>query len=232
MDGTTQLGGGARRTTARRAQTRRRLLDAALRAFAEEGFGRTTVESLCARAGFTRGAFYSNFSSLDELFLTMWEERSARMLHDLREALAQAPSAAPEEALRAALAAVGVDDEWHRVTAEFTAHALRTPGLRRVVAARELAIRETLVPVLTAALRRAGRTVPDEAALGSALVAVHDGTSVQVLLEPGSEDALRHREELFRHVLYAYSRPTPRDPGGLEPPAPEETPHPEEPHRA
>lgn len=194
-------------TTARRDRTRQRLLDAALEVFADEGFGRTTVERVCDRAGFTRGAFYSNFTSLDELFLAMWEQRSTRMLEDVRLALADASLAAtPDEALRMALAAIPVDDAWYRVTAEFTAHALRNPALRRVMAAREQSIQDTILPVVVAALARVRRRVDDEAALGQALVAVHDGTSVQVLMEPG-EDALRRRETLFLRVLLAYSSP-------------------------
>lgn len=196
-----------RRVTARRAGTRRRLLGAALEVFAEDGFGRATVERVCERAGYTRGAFYSNFSSLDELFLAVWQERSARMLDDLRAALADAPAAGPRETVRAALRAIPVDDAWYRVTAEFTAHALRVPALRREVAARERAIQDALLPVLVRALARAGRRVPDEEALGQALVAVHDGTAVQVLLEPGSAEAVRRREALFQHVLEAYSTP-------------------------
>ncbi|MGW8376941.1 TetR family transcriptional regulator [Streptomyces sp. ODS28] len=206
---------GAAPLSARRARTRERLLDAALEVFAEEGFGRSTVEQVCERAGYTRGAFYSNFSSLDELFLAMWEQRSARMLDDLRAALDSVPEGGPdggpgcgpEEGLRAALAAIPVDDAWYRVSAEFTAHALRNPSLRRVMAAREEAIQDTVLPVVVAALGRAGRRVPDEAALGRALVAVHDGTSVQVLLEPDDEAVRRRREDLFLNVLHAYSTP-------------------------
>ncbi|WP_432064453.1 TetR/AcrR family transcriptional regulator [Streptomyces sp. C10-9-1] len=196
-----------RRVTARRARTRRRMLDAALQVFAEEGFGRSTVEQVCERAGFTRGAFYSNFASLDELFLAMWEERSERMLEDLREALAEVTAASPDQALRAALGAIPVDDAWYRVTAEFTAHALRNPALRRVMAAREQAVLDTVLPVVVATLARLGRRVPEVTALGRALVAVHDGTAVQVLLEPGAEEPRRRREELFLTVLNAYSTP-------------------------
>lgn len=195
-----------KRVTARRARTRRRMLDAALQVFADEGFGRSTVEQICERAGYTRGAFYSNFTSLD-VFLAMWEERSQRMLADLREALGDVSAATPEEALRAALRAIPVDDVWYRVTAEFTAHALRNPSLRRVMAAREQAILDTILPVVVEALARTGRRVPDVTALGQALVAVHDGTAVQVLLEPDSEAPARRREELFGHVLQAYSTP-------------------------
>ncbi|WP_372350556.1 TetR/AcrR family transcriptional regulator [Streptomyces sp. KL116D] len=193
--------------TKRRARTRQRLLDAALHVFAEEGFGRSTVEQVCDRAGFTRGAFYSNFSSLDELFLALWEERSARMLDDVRDALAGIDPDDPEAAVRAAIDATPVDDAWYRITAEFTAHALRTPGLRRVVAAREEAIRDAILPVFVTALGRLGRQVTDERALGDALVAVHDGTAVQVLLQPEDEGARTRRQALFMNVLSAYSTP-------------------------
>ncbi|MFJ4713130.1 TetR/AcrR family transcriptional regulator [Streptomyces sp. NPDC088785] len=198
MDGT---------VTRRRARTRQRLLAAAFEVFAEEGFGRSTVEQVCERAGFTRGAFYSNFSSLDELFLALWEERSARMLDDVRAALAGLDPADPEAAVRAAIEATPVDDAWYRITAEFTAHALRNPGLRRVMAAREEAIREAVLPVLVAALAQLGRRVTDRRALGDALVAVHDGTAVQVLLHPGDDAVRDRRHALFMNVLTAYSTP-------------------------
>ncbi|MFD9563220.1 TetR/AcrR family transcriptional regulator [Streptomyces sp. NPDC059994] len=197
-----------KRVTTRRARTRRRLLDSALEVFAEEGFGRSTVEQICERAGYTRGAFYSNFTSLDELFLAMWEERSTRLLADVRAALDEVSAAAPEDAVRAALRAIPVDDAWYRVTAEFTAHALRDPALRRVMAAREQAIQDAVLPAVVAALGRTGRRVTDEDALGQALVAVHDGTAVQVLLDPGSEAPRARREALFLHVLQAYSTAT------------------------
>ena len=191
----------------RRARTRQRLLDAALDVFAEVGFGRSTVEQVCDRAGFTRGAFYSNFSSLDELFLALWQERSARMLDDVRGALATLDPADPESAVRAAIAAAPVDDAWYRITAEFTAHALRNPGLRRVMAAREQAIRDAILPVFVTALERLGRRVTDESALGDALVAVHDGTTVQILLQPDDAAVRARREALFMNVLAAYSTP-------------------------
>lgn len=196
------------RMTKRRAETRQRLLDAAFDAFAEEGFGRCTVEQICERAGFTRGAFYSNFSSLEELFLAMWELRSAEMLRELTGVL-ESETGADVQDLRAGveqvLRAVPLDDKWFRITAEFTAHALRNPPLRRVMVARENAIVAALLPVLEALLNRAGRTVTDREGLGRAVVAVHDGTSQQCLLEPDDSTAREQRTTLFTHIAMAYS---------------------------
>ncbi|MFY9713135.1 MAG: helix-turn-helix domain-containing protein [Microbacterium sp.] len=57
--------------TRSRENTRARLLEAAAQVFAEVGLDGATVEAVCERAGFTRGAFYSNFESKDELFLML-----------------------------------------------------------------------------------------------------------------------------------------------------------------
>lgn len=200
----------ARRMTKRRAKTRQRLQDAAFEAFADEGFGRCTVEQICERAGFTRGAFYSNFTSLEELFLAMWEQRSGQLLHEMTAVLADetaGPGTDLREDVERVLRAVPLDEKWFRITFEFTAHALRNPPLRRVMAAREQAIDAALRPVVTELLARAGRTVTDPAALGRALVAVHDGTATQCLMEPDSDTARRQRVDLFTHVVLAYSEP-------------------------
>ncbi|UGT61506.1 TetR/AcrR family transcriptional regulator [Nocardia asteroides] len=201
---------GGKRVTRRREETRARLLAAAYEVFAEDGFGRATVEKVCERAGFTRGAFYSNFTSLDELFLAMWEQRSAAMVAGVAAALDELAAGA-EPGLTAMVArfeqAVPVEEPWYRITAEFTTHALRNPALRRVTAAREEAIVAALMPTVVAALARTGRAVPDPAALGRALVAVHDGTSLQIVLAPDDPAVRRERTELFRRVVLAYSTP-------------------------
>src|SRR4051812_43485372 len=48
------------RVTKRRAETRARLLAAAFRVFAAKGYGPARIDDVCAEAGYTRGAFYSN----------------------------------------------------------------------------------------------------------------------------------------------------------------------------
>ncbi|MFI5780099.1 TetR/AcrR family transcriptional regulator [Nocardia sp. NPDC051570] len=198
------------RMTKRRAETRQRLLDAAFDAFAAEGFGRCTVEQICERASYTRGAFYSNFASLEELFLAMWEQRSERMLSEVTALLDEGHAVEVTDLRRGverALRVIPLDDKWIRITYEFTAHALRNPELRRIMAAREDAITAALLPMVEALLSLADRRVTDAAALGRALVAVHDGTATQCLLEPDSATVRTQRVDLFHHVVLAYSEP-------------------------
>lgn len=52
-------------------QTRERLLDAAQAIFMKKGFVAASVEDIAGAAGYTRGAFYSNFRSKSELFLEL-----------------------------------------------------------------------------------------------------------------------------------------------------------------
>ena len=54
--------------------------------FEEQGIGGASIEAIAAAAGFTRGAFYSNFKSKDELIIAMLEDhvaQSIRRNHDL-----------------------------------------------------------------------------------------------------------------------------------------------------
>jgi AcrR family transcriptional regulator len=54
-----------------REQTTQRLLDAAQKLIAKKGLEAASVENIAAAAGYTRGAFYSNFSSKDDLFIEL-----------------------------------------------------------------------------------------------------------------------------------------------------------------
>lgn len=81
-----------RRTRAeQREETRRRLLDAAGRIFARRGYEAASVEEIAEVAGFTRGAFYSNFRDKDELFVAYLEERMQAEAADIAALSRAAP---------------------------------------------------------------------------------------------------------------------------------------------
>lgn len=55
----------------RKEQTRERLYGAARTMFLEKGFAATSVEDIVEAAGYTRGAFYSNFRSKQDLLVEL-----------------------------------------------------------------------------------------------------------------------------------------------------------------
>jgi AcrR family transcriptional regulator len=54
-----------------RDQTTQRLLDAAQKLIAKKGLAATSVEDIAAAAGYSRGAFYSNFNGKSDLFIEL-----------------------------------------------------------------------------------------------------------------------------------------------------------------
>lgn len=62
--------------------TRQQLLDAAQKLVAEKGLGATSVEDIASEAGFSRGAFYSNFASKNDLFIEMLRRDHEQSIQD------------------------------------------------------------------------------------------------------------------------------------------------------
>ncbi len=60
--------------TARKAQTRASLLEAAARVYARRGFAGATLEEVASEAGFTKGAVYAHFGSKENLLAALMEE--------------------------------------------------------------------------------------------------------------------------------------------------------------
>jgi AcrR family transcriptional regulator len=58
---------------AAKAETREALLSAGVEEFAEHGIDAPSLDSICARAGYTRGAFYVHFRSRDDFLVAVME---------------------------------------------------------------------------------------------------------------------------------------------------------------
>lgn len=69
-----------------RQQTCERLLEAASRVIPEKGYQATSIEDISSEAGYSRGAFYSNFADKDALFYRLLEvhcENEQQMLSEM-----------------------------------------------------------------------------------------------------------------------------------------------------
>ena len=152
----------------------------------EHGVHGASVEDICERAGFTRGAFYSNFSDKDELVLALFADDRAVLLERLRAVLADPPD--DVVALMSAVMdqlEVGDPHQWFLTRTEMTLHALRTPSVAAALVADRAAFRAAVVAAVDEALTRTGRSLdlPVEV-LVRTVEALHDGATAQSLLEP------------------------------------------------
>jgi AcrR family transcriptional regulator len=193
---------GAGETTRRRARTRARLLDAAFTVFAAKGFGRVSIEEVCEAAGYSRGAFYSNFASLDELFFALYRQRADLIAEQVTAALA---ADGPDPDLPAAVDRVTevllLDRDWLLVKTDFLTHAARAPEVARSL----LEHRARLRRAIAGRLARARTPLP--AALGGAegaahaVVAAYDGVAAQLLLDRDTERARGRLARLLTALL-------------------------------
>jgi AcrR family transcriptional regulator len=129
-------------------QTRKSLLEAAAQLFCRRGLEGASVEEVAQAAGFTKGAFYANFKSKEELFLVMLDERFAQELERLDHALAGTQE--PNEEARAAAADFihfASDDEWPKLYFQFVVHATRDEDFRQELATRLTAMRKRLAAI-------------------------------------------------------------------------------------
>jgi AcrR family transcriptional regulator len=109
--------------------------------FASQGFAGASVEEIAMRAGFTRGAFYSNFADKEALFLAIMDERLAARVHAVTEIVKASSPLALVGELRSWSATVADDSAWLPMITEFRAHALRDETARQHLVERERSLR-------------------------------------------------------------------------------------------
>lgn len=173
--------------TKRRPKTVARLLDAALDVFAERGFYGASIEDICERAGLTRGAFYSNFSSKEELFFRLFD-RHADQVVDYWSAVFEEVKDRddPLEALYDHVGQLNEQDQrWFIVSTEFSMYAIRNPETANVLAAHDKRLRDQIVLILREAFQATNREpAVDVNLLARMTIAINEGGMLQTLVEP------------------------------------------------
>lgn len=186
----------------KRSETRSRLLESAAKVFVRRGFDGASVEEIAEDAGFSRGAFYSNFESKEEIFLTLIEGRTADNLLAIAEAFQRGDTA--EERLveggRFIDSLVARDTEWCRLYMEFWANAVRNHKLQRRFAQQYRLWRGAIAQMIEAQSRDLGIPLdaPSEE-LASGLIALFEGFVLQKLIDPGL-----FRQDFFAGLLVRF----------------------------
>ncbi|GAB95102.1 AcrR family transcriptional regulator [Kineosphaera limosa] len=219
----------AQQLSARRRATRERLLTAATIVFVERGVVAATVEEICEAAGFTRGAFYSNFADKDELI----EELLAREHADVLTSLAaltesELPHLSPDGSgqvdlthlVHRFLTARLIGRSHYLLHTELTLAAARDPEGQQPFRQASARATEKTTEAITESLRRAGlEPILNPADLIEVLYGLFERSNARALID-GDPDADALARRALPVVLGALTRPlssgslTP----GLDPP--------------
>ncbi|SOJ57084.1 HTH-type transcriptional repressor AcnR [Mycobacterium simulans] len=190
------------RVTKRRAETRARLIDAAFRVFADKGYGHVTIEDVCEAAGYTRGAFYSQFDSLEELFYILYDQWAARTAEQVRTAMAGGDAITDlPGVVERIVETLLLDRDWLLIKIDFLMHAARNPELAQRWSVHRGQLRRVIEERLIASgieLHKSIDTVGDTA---RAIIAAYDGVSVQLLLDNDQAAAKAWLTQLLNVVL-------------------------------
>jgi AcrR family transcriptional regulator len=180
------------RTRPTREATRERLFEAAARVFEARGIGAASIEAIAAAAGFSRGAFYSNFAGKDDLIIAMLEDHVERSVRLHRELLARHRD--PVDFV----AALGASDRNRHdplgraplLHIELVLFVARSEKRRPELAKRLRARRALVTEIVTTTNRAAGRRrAVDPAWAGAMLLALEDGYRLHRLVDPDTTPA-------------------------------------------
>jgi AcrR family transcriptional regulator len=175
------------RTRPTRGEVRDRILDAASKVFAAEGFAGATIDAIGQAAGFTKGAVYSNFGSKDELFLALVDrefELRGEQIATVLDNSGGDTGAAATELSRSVLASVRDHSDYYVLLVEYWLRAQRDPQLRDRLIERRRAAADQAVQIV-----RSTDTGPSDrwlADLAQLVVTLNLGVAMEEVLRPGT----------------------------------------------
>ena len=179
----------ARRPT--RAETRTRLLDAAVEVFVERGITGASVEDIADAAGFSRGALYSNFADKDELILALLQRITDESIAEIEDLLERYPE--PDEYVRATQAQM-VSPNRRRgphhpvLSVELVLYSLRNPAARPLLKARLDRAEAAVWRVVERNATELGLSAADNRrAIAAMIVAMDDGFALHALIDPARD---------------------------------------------
>ncbi|ETZ89940.1 bacterial regulatory s, tetR family protein [Mycobacteroides abscessus MAB_030201_1075] len=185
-------------------------MQAALDVFADRGFHGASIENICEKAGFTRGAFYSNFAGKDELFFTLFDASSEQLLTQLRAALDECrKSPDPLSTFIRAIDDKGpTQRRWYLISMEFTLYAIREPSAAVVLAEHDARLRREAAGIINELMSIAHRElIIDTELIARLATALREGVAAQFYVEPELAETRMLERLAFPAMLRAFSQP-------------------------
>jgi AcrR family transcriptional regulator len=194
------------RQAERTETTRRKLLAAAERIFARDGFEAARLEDIAAGAGYTRGAFYANYGGKEEIFFALLEKWVQERIDSVTAVLRKHKN--PQQklsALRKHYAGIARDRRLVLISLEFKLFALRHPEAHARLRDRHRRIRAKWGELFSELLLALDRTLPISNPAASACCgALAQGLLLEQLVDPKtlSEKDVRHVLGVFFDSIF------------------------------
>lgn len=178
--------------------TRKKLLDSAEQIFARDGFEAARLEDIASLAGYTRGAFYANFESKEDIFIALLERWIAGRIEEVSSLLRRHETPAKRlRALREHYAQLAKDRRLALLSLELKLFAIRHPEAHARLRPRQQKLRACGASILTGVMRELGRSLP----ISSTAAATGLGALSNALLLEHLVDAKTLPDGESRHLL-------------------------------
>jgi AcrR family transcriptional regulator len=164
-----------------RLETRSKLLDSAAQLFARDGYEGASVDLIAESAGYSKGAFYSNFEGKEAILLELLDAHKRREIEALAQLLARdVPASELVSLIRNSESSRVTDFDFGLLSAEFQLQACRDKTFARTYAKLHRAHLDTMAELITKLFAKLDRTPPSTPKdLADIIMALTTGLSLQ-----------------------------------------------------
>jgi AcrR family transcriptional regulator len=185
----------------RGTQTRRRILQAAIRCFSAAGYDAASVHDICTSAGVSKGAFYHHFTSKQALFLALLDDWLAGL--DAGMQAARRPTV-PETLLQMTTMLpmqLGTARNRLGMWLEFWLQASRDRAVWKATIAPYRRYRDTFSRMIEEGVAEGTLRKVDPQSTAQAILSLAVGLFLQSLLEPRGADWQKAAEQSIQLLL-------------------------------
>jgi AcrR family transcriptional regulator len=164
-----------------RLETRTRLLESAAQLFAKGGYEGASVDLIAESAGYSKGAFYSNFDNKEAIFLELLDMHKRYEIDALAQLLAQdIPASEIVSMIRNSESSRVSEFDFGLLSAEFQLQACRDKTFAKTYAKLHRTHVDTMAGLITRLFTKLGRKPPREPKdLADIIMALTTGLSLQ-----------------------------------------------------
>ncbi len=192
----------------RSLETRTRIIEAAMKLFAKDGYDVTSVSEICEAAGVSKGAFYHHFHTKEVIFqqaMEEWLESIDRQMATFRETDVTVPQALEQmtqmmpQIYRAALGGLPL-------FLEFLSHSYRDPEVLQAIASPHRHYQEFFTSMIQDGIDEGSLQEVDPELISRVIVSLAVGLLIEGLVDPDESDWVQVAQEGIKLLMQSVVR--------------------------